>query len=208
MLIIGSGSFLADLLTTICIDFTTEELVIYNDVNMPYPDFVSNDFRILKNDDEVINYFEQEDDRFVVAIGNNVNREKVSNKFTSLGGKNVSFISSGALVGKYADISPVGVIITAHACITNGVTVSEGTIIYAFSGIGHFSKIGKYCLLSSNVIMSDTSIGDYCDIGIGVSFVPGKSIGSNCKVGTGSVITKSYGNDLILAGNPAKIFHQ
>ncbi len=208
MLIIGSGSFLADLLTSISLDFTNVELAVYNDLNIPYPEYIKNDFRILKSDDEVIDYFRNEDERFLVAIGNNKSREIVANKFEKIGGRNFSFLSSKAIIGKYANISAKGVIITHHACITNGTTIGEGTIIYAYSGVGHFSTIGKYCLLSSNVIMSDTRIGDYCEIGIGVSFVPGNAIGNNCKVGTGSVITKSFDDNTIVAGNPAKIFHQ
>jgi len=205
MLIIGSGSFLADLLTSLSLDFSNEELAIYNDMNIPYPEYLQNDFRILKDETEVKDYFKNTDNRFVIAVGNNVAREQISNKYESLGGENITFISKLAVIGKYAKISSKGVIIMHYTCISNEAEIGEGTIVYLQCGLGHFSTIGKYCFLSSSIVMSNTNIGNYCNLGIGVKFVPGNSLGDNCKVGTGSVITKSFEDNAVIAGNPAKI---
>lgn len=207
MLIIGSGSFLADLLTSISLDFKDDELAIYNDLDNSYPDYVRQNFIVLDDENDVKEYIQKSDKRFVVAIGDNQTRENISQKYEALGGQNISFISSRAVVGKFAKIAEKGVIIMHYTCISNEAEIGEGTIVYLQCGLGHFSNIGKYCFLSSSIVMSNTTIGNYCNIGIGVKFVPGNSLGNNCKVGTGSVITKSFKDNSVIAGNPAKIFH-
>ena len=85
-------------------------------------------------------------------------------------------------------------------------------------------KIGKNCMLAPNVgIYSAThpvraeeryngvelglpvTIGDNCWIGAGAIICPGVTIGNNAVVGAGSVVTKSFGDNVVLAGNPAKV---
>lgn len=42
-------------------------------------------------------------------------------------------------------------------------------------------------------------------LGVNCIILPGVQLGDNVIVGAGSVVTKSFGSDLIIAGNPAKI---
>ena len=49
------------------------------------------------------------------------------------------------------------------------------------------------------------TIGDNAWFGGGVIILPGVTLGNNVVVGAGSVVTKSFGNNVVLAGNPAKI---
>ncbi|AXQ78684.1 sugar O-acetyltransferase [Streptococcus chenjunshii] len=49
------------------------------------------------------------------------------------------------------------------------------------------------------------TIGHNVWLGGGVTILPGVTLGNNVVVGAGSVVTKSFGNDLVLAGNPARI---
>ncbi|MER0122937.1 sugar O-acetyltransferase [Streptococcus sp. ZJ93] len=49
------------------------------------------------------------------------------------------------------------------------------------------------------------TIGDNFWAGGGVTILPGISLGNNVVVGAGSVVTKSFGDNLVLAGNPARI---
>ncbi|MBA2796085.1 maltose O-acetyltransferase [Streptococcus porcinus] len=49
------------------------------------------------------------------------------------------------------------------------------------------------------------TLGDNIWLGGGVTILPGVSLGDNVVVGAGSVVTKSFGDNVVLAGNPAKI---
>ena len=84
--------------------------------------------------------------------------------------------------------------------------------------------IGKNCMLAPNVRIFTAChpiraeeryngvemgypvvIGDNCWIGGGAIINPGVTLGNNVVVGSGSVVTKSFGDNVVIAGNPAKI---
>lgn len=85
-------------------------------------------------------------------------------------------------------------------------------------------QIGKNCFLAPNVSIytathpldpydrisyiefaKEITIGDNCWIGGNSVILPGVSLGNNVVVGGGSVVTKSFGDNVIIAGNPARI---
>lgn len=49
------------------------------------------------------------------------------------------------------------------------------------------------------------NIGNYVYIGSNSLIMPGVSIGNNVLIAAGSVVTKSVPDDMVVAGNPAKI---
>lgn len=49
------------------------------------------------------------------------------------------------------------------------------------------------------------TIGDSCWFGGRVTVLPGVTLGNNVVVGAGSVVTKSFGDNVVIAGNPARI---
>ena len=53
------------------------------------------------------------------------------------------------------------------------------------------------------------TIGERCYLGSAVRFAPGSSVGDNCIVGLGSVVTKEFNsNNAVIAGHPAKIIRE
>lgn len=51
-------------------------------------------------------------------------------------------------------------------------------------------------------------IGDNVWIGGGAIVLPGVTIGKNCVIGAGSVVTKDIPNDVVAAGNPCRIIRE
>lgn len=49
------------------------------------------------------------------------------------------------------------------------------------------------------------TIGDNCWIGGHATINPGVQLGDNVVVASGAVVTKSFGNDVVIGGNPAKV---
>lgn len=54
----------------------------------------------------------------------------------------------------------------------------------------------------------DVTIGNNAWIGGGAIICPGVTLGNNVIVGAGSVVTKSFGDNVVIAGNPARIIKE
>ena len=52
------------------------------------------------------------------------------------------------------------------------------------------------------------TIGDNFWAGGGAIILPGVTLGDNVVVGAGAVVTKSFGDNVVLAGNPARIIKE
>ena len=52
------------------------------------------------------------------------------------------------------------------------------------------------------------TIGDNCWLGANSTVVPGVTLGDNVVVAAGAVVTKSYGSNVVLAGNPARVIRE
>jgi sugar O-acyltransferase (sialic acid O-acetyltransferase NeuD family) len=204
MLIIGTGGLASDILNTLTNEMNLEDIVLYNDTEDIEQLIYRDQFRILTSKEQAAEYFKSTDSRFIMCIGNNRIREKMTHEFISIGGTNPSYISKSAFIGITSKIAPDGVVILNNTSISLSSQIDEGCIIYLQSGIGHNSHIKKYCLISASVFMSDVTIGEYTMVGIGANFKPGVHIGKNCIIGTGSIVTKSFDDNSIIYGFPAK----
>lgn len=155
-------------------------------------------------DTNLIEKLEQEKKyNYVIGIGNNEIREKISNKFSNL--------------NYYTAVHP-------KAIIGRDVNIEEGTVVMANVVVNSGTKIGKYCILNTgSIIEHDNNIKDYCHIspnstlcgtvtvgknswiGAGSTVIQNKNIGENTMIGASSVIIRDIPNNCTVVGNPGKI---
>ncbi len=77
------------------------------------------------------------------------------------------------------------------------------TIASSAKLVTHDNSISKVMDNASDLV-GQIVIGDNCFIGAYSIILPGVTIGKNTIVGAGSLVTKSFGEGLVIAGNPAK----
>lgn len=85
--------------------------------------------------------------------------------------------------------------------IGNNVTITQGVRFLTHDGgVGIFRD--KYPGINK---MGRIHVGDNVFIGSYSQIVPGINIGSNVVIGAGSIVTKDVPDDVVVAGNPARI---
>lgn len=85
-----------------------------------------------------------------------------------------------------------------------------GTIV-----VSQNAKIGKNCRIHVGVNIGASGgkedapmIGDNCYIGPGAILFGGITIGDNCSIGANSTVNKSFGDNVVIAGTPAKVLKE
>jgi sugar O-acyltransferase (sialic acid O-acetyltransferase NeuD family) len=115
-----------------------------------------------------------------------------------------NIIHPSAIISKSARIGR-GCLIAPGVIIGPGVELGDHIILNSAVTIDHDTVIQENVIMGSGVhlpgyvkVLSDTFIG------VGSCSVNGVTIGRNCLIGAGSVITKNITDDVIAAGVPAK----
>lgn len=87
--------------------------------------------------------------------------------------------------------------IDAHLTIGKGTWIASNIGLITSNHAIHNPKVrGK---------AGDINIGENCWIGMNSVILPGVTLGNHTIVGAGSVVTKSFEGNCVIAGNPAKI---
>ena len=108
-------------------------------------------------------------------------------------------------------------------CLKYQIHIEPNTVGYGFAMIhpgfrrvGYSMRIGNNCTILPNVLLGRKSpnisednliveIGDDCYLGAGCLIMGPVKIGNNVTIGAGSVVTKDFPDNVVIAGCPAKI---
>jgi len=125
-----------------------------------------------------------------------------------------------------AGLKPVASVHPTASLLGNA-TMGKGCVIGAKSLIGSGTQIGDNCMIGLGSILdrdtvlcahvtvgagvtlgAETHLGDCAFVGDGVTTLPGRRIGKNAVVVSGSVITQDIPADCIVAGVPARLIRR
>jgi acetyltransferase-like isoleucine patch superfamily enzyme len=91
--------------------------------------------------------------------------------------------AGGIAIGQNVGLAPRAMVLTSkHAPVRSGVAIFAG-----------------------DLELAPVTIGDGSDIGLGAIILPGVTLGTGVLVGAGAVVTESFGDDVIVAGVPARV---
>ena len=100
--------------------------------------------------------------------------------------------------------------IQANSAISRGALsntkIGNGTKIDNLVHVAHNVIIGNNCFIAAGTIFGGSAtIGDNCWLGLNCTIRDWITLGNNVTVGMGSVVTKSFGDNVTLMGVPARV---
>lgn len=142
---------------------------------------------------------------FAVTMGDNTIRQTLANKIRDKGGITPNLIHPYAVISPSAKLG-VGCFIHMSSKISTQVVLGNDCVVDFNSLVAHHAKLGNACYMSSIAM-----VGSYCIIGDRVLFgmnsliLPLRlTLGNDCIVGGKANVTKSFPDNCLLVGNPAK----
>jgi sugar O-acyltransferase (sialic acid O-acetyltransferase NeuD family) len=209
MIIIGAKGFAKEVLEVLYQLGESEEIFFYDDISDDIPQFLFDQFKILRTSDEVVDIFHNVSKRFTIGTGNPFSRYTLYTKFRSLGGEFSSTISPLSQIGHFGNTIGSGVNIMTGTVIINDIRLGIGSLINLNCTIGHNTVIGQFVNLSPGVHISGRcTIGDFCNLGTGTVLLPEVTLGNNVVVGAGSVVTKNIEKNSLVVGVPGKVIRK
>ncbi len=146
--------------------------------------------------------------RFVIAIGDSVARQELTQTCELMGLTAISIIHPRFEASQWVEIGN-GTIISSGVIATTNVKIGRHVHINLACTISHDVEIGDYCTLSPGVHVSgNVHIGAGVFIGTGVNIINGTRsapliIGDNAVIAAGACVIKSVEPNSMVAGVPA-----
>ncbi len=146
--------------------------------------------------------------RFVVALGNPVERRRVATELALGGHKSATLIHPRAEISSWVEMGE-GSIVCARSSITCNVRIGAHVHINIGCSVSHDVAIGDYSTISPGVnVAGNVHIGKGVFVGINACFINGHanqplSIGDGAVIAAGACVTRPVPPGTMVAGVPA-----
>ena len=205
MLIVGAGGFAKQILPIIERLGLVNTVVFYDDYSKDTTSLISRNFRVLRSEKELTEYFKLGDLRFVNAVGGPLNRFTIHQKFCNFGAEPTTLIDPTSSISSYEVTIENGCCILQNVVIEPSSTIGKGCLINLNSLITHDVSIGEFTEISPGVtLLGASKIGKSVFIGSGAIVFPKVEIGDNCVIGAGAVVNRSIPPGHRVVGVPAR----
>lgn len=148
------------------------------------------------------NHIDDIDQEYIVSIGSNSIRKRVSEQ------RNVKFgwaIHPDSILGDDVSIGQ-GTVVMAGAIINSSTTIGEHCIINTASSIDHDCRLEDFVHVSpSATLCGGITVGEGTHIGAGATIIPNIKIGKWATIGAGAVVIRDVPDYAKVVGNPAQI---
>ena len=119
-----------------------------------------------------------------------------------------NIIHPKASVSKLSNLGR-GIVVLANTTICSNAVIGNHVIILSNSVINHDDVIGDFTCITSGVCISGSVvIGGSCYIGSNSSIINEVKIGNDVLIGMGSNVLKDVEDNVVVAGNPAKVIRK
>jgi sugar O-acyltransferase (sialic acid O-acetyltransferase NeuD family) len=141
---------------------------------------------------------------FIVAIGDNLVRERKTTELLQEGYSLATVIHPSAVVASSVVIEE-GSCVFAGAILNPHVRIASGVIINTSASIDHHSNIGSFAHVCPGAVLAGgVAVGDRCFVGAGAVVSNQIHITNDVILGAGAVVTKSISEAGTYVGVPAR----
>lgn len=143
-----------------------------------------------------------------VAIGDNATREFGYKRAIEAGYTPFSVVHPTAIISPEAHIGQ-GVYIGALCVLNPQCHISDFALINTGAIVEHDSVVGQAAFIAPGAIMCGrTGLGARSFLGTHGTMIPQTSVGDDVVIGAGSVVTRTFENDVHLVGVPARVLEK
>lgn len=146
------------------------------------------------------------DERFIIAIGSPIFREKVARRFEEARLRPTTVIHPRAVVGSQARIGD-GVVIASGAQISTNVTIGDYVHLNPGSIVGHDATLADFVSVNPGAIVSGNVVVERMTLlGAGSVVLQGLTVRSGSTVGAAACATKDVAAGTTVIGVPARVY--
>ena len=152
---------------------------------------------------DVDSYEIQEDDVFIGAVGDPIDKIKFYTPIVERGGRFVNLIHPLANIGSNVRLG-TGIALAPFTALTADVTIGDHVSIGTFCNVAHDTVVGNWCQISSHCGINGRAVlGEGVFLGSHACVIPGVTVGDWAFVGAGSVVVRDVQPRVKVFGNPA-----
>lgn len=203
IIIVGAGGFAREMYYWINDTFSNDNYKIKGFLSYNQNDLEGFNVKadIVGNDD---NYKIEENDRFIIAIGDIDIKKRAVNRLKKRSAKFISLIHPTAIIIPTAKIGE-GVIICPFVTVCDHAQLGDFVTMNIYSTCGHDGKVGKYCILSPYAILNGfVVLEDEVFLGTHSTIIPYKKVGYKSKISANSVVMRDVPPNKMVFGVPGK----
>lgn len=203
IVIIGAGGFGGEIYLYAKDCFPSDEFRIkgFLDDNPGRRDNFRIDAEIISGIDT---YTVEENDRFLIGIGDLVIKERLVTQLKRKGAQFISLIHPTSYIAVTAKIGE-GVVICPFCFVANNSVIDDYVMMNIYSSSGHDVRIGKYSILSPYATVNGFStLEDKVFIGTHATVTGCRKIGYKATIGANSLVLHDVPPGALVYGVPAK----
>lgn len=139
-----------------------------------------------------------------VGIGDNLTRERVTERCLANGLAPVNAISRFAMVSPAAELG-AGIAVLAGAVVNPSAIIADGAIVNTRASVDHDVYVGPYAHVAVGVSLAGgVTVGERALLGVGSCVVPLARIGADAVVGAGAAVVRDVAAGTTVVGVPAR----
>lgn len=203
IIIVGAGGFAREVYYWVNDTFSKESYKIKGFLSYNQKDLNGYNIKggIIGNDD---NYKIEENDRFIIAIGDIDIKKRAINKLKKRGAKFISLIHPTALIIPTVKIGE-GVVICPYCLVSDNVRLDDFVMMNTYASCGHDVKVGKYSILSPYVALNGfVKLENEVFVGTHATVISYKKVGFQSKISANSVVMRNVPSKCMVFGVPGK----